>query len=41
MEQQMETLPEIQPKQESLLAPPEEEETAPDQQSLMSPPQGI
>ena len=40
MEQQMETLPEIQPKQESLLAPPEEE-TAPDQQSLMSPPQGI
>jgi hypothetical protein len=40
MEQQMETLPEIQPKQESLLSPPEEE-TTPDQQSLMSPPQGI
>ena len=40
MEQQIAELPEIETKQESLLASPEEK-PAPDQQSLMSPPQGI
>ena len=40
MEQQIAELPEIETKQESLLAFPEEK-PAPDQQSLMSPPQGI